>query len=255
MNGLEDPDLGRRWFPVCSRDDLQAMHIVETELLGRELAVWRGSGGSVNVWANRCPHLGMRLSVGAILGGELRCAYHGYRYAEGSGMCTSVPAQPGRAPPRSLCADTYPVFEAGNLVWTRPARDASAGAAPPPIAQDSTSLYGLAVKSPAIAVAALLARYRFRPSAALTEPPAEDELCSTSQLDAYSFHSVARKGSLTTEVRFFLQPVDAQCTVVHGMLCGEIATEHKIPALRHHAQQLARLRDACEQRTLDGRES
>jgi nitrite reductase/ring-hydroxylating ferredoxin subunit len=255
VSGIEDPDLRRRWFPICSRDDLQAMHIVETELLGRELAVWRGSGGGVNVWANRCPHRGMRLSVGAVLGGELRCAYHGYRYAEGSGICTSVPAQPGRAAPRSLCASTYPVFEAGNLLWTRLAGDEPPGAAPPLIAQDSKPLYRLAIKSRAIDVAALLARYRFRPSAALAEPQAEDELCSTSQIDAYSFHSAARKGSLTSEVRFFLQPVDAQCTVVHGILCGETAAELLIPALRHHAQQLTQLRDACERRTLDGRAS
>ncbi len=255
MSAIEDPDLERRWFPICNRDDLQAMHIVETDLLGRELAVWRGSGGGVNVWANRCPHRGMRLTVGAIVAGELRCAYHGYRYAEGSGMCTSVPAQPGRVPPRSLCVSTYPVFEAGNLVWTRLLSDESADAAPPLIAGDSTPLYGLAVKSRANDVAALLARYRFRPSAALADPQAEDELCATRQIDAYSFHSVARKGSLTSEVRFFLQPVDAQCTVVHGILCGEIAAQLKIPALRHHTQQLTRLRDACERRARDGRES
>jgi nitrite reductase/ring-hydroxylating ferredoxin subunit len=246
VSGSEDPDLGRRWFPICNRDDLQATHIFETELLGRELAVWRGSGGAVNVWANRCPHRGMRLTVGAILGGELRCAYHGYRYAEGSGWCTSIPAQPGRAPPRSLYASTYPVFEAANLVWTRLVGDESGGASPPAISKNSTSLYGLAVKSQPSDVGTLLARYRFRPSAALAQPETEDELCSTSQIDAYSFQSVARKGPMTTEVRLFLQPVDARCTVVHGILCGEIAAGLLIPALRHHAQQLTRLRDACE---------
>jgi nitrite reductase/ring-hydroxylating ferredoxin subunit len=246
VSGTLDPDLERRWFPVCSRDDLQAQHIFETELLGRELAVWRGGGGVVNVWANRCPHRGMRLSAGAILGGELRCAYHGYRYAEGSGLCTSIPAQPGRAAPRSLCAATYPVFEAGNLIWSRLKDDEPAGAPPPSIAQHCESLYGLAVKSRAIDVAEVLTRYRFRPTAALAEPETEDELCTTTQIDAYSFRAAARKGSMTSEVRLFLQPVDARCTVVHGILCGEVAAELKIAALRHHAERLGRLRDACE---------
>jgi nitrite reductase/ring-hydroxylating ferredoxin subunit len=246
VSGNEDPDLRRRWFPICSRDDLQALHIFETELLGHELAVWRGSGGGVNVWANRCPHRGMRLTVGAILGGELRCAYHGYRYAEGSGLCTSIPAQPGRAPPRSLHAGTYPVFEAGNLVWTRLAVNETDGAAPPAIGEDSTPLYGLAVKCRPGDIGTVLARYRFRPSAALAQPETEDEFCSTSQIDAFSFQSVARKGSMTTRVRLFLQPVDAQTTVVHGILCGEIGGDLLVPALRHHARQLTRLRDACE---------
>lgn len=246
MSSAEHPDLRRRWFPICNRVDLQPKHIFETELLGHELAVWQGIGGSVNVWANRCPHRGMRLTVGVNLGGELRCAYHGYRFAEGSGLCTSVPAQPERTPPRSLCVKVYPVLQAGNLIWTRLADDEPAADPPLSSAGNSIALYGVAVKSAAHNVGALLADYRFRPSGTLGEPETGDESCSTSPMGAYSFRSVARKNHMTTEVRLFLQPVDAECTVVHGILLGEIAAELLIPTLRHHALQLTRLRDACE---------
>jgi nitrite reductase/ring-hydroxylating ferredoxin subunit len=246
VSDVDDAELRRRWFPICSRDDLQAKHIFETELLGRELAVWQEIHGDVNVWANRCPHRGMRLTVGVNLGGELRCAYHGYRFADGSGLCTSVPAQPERAPPRSLCVKVYPVLQAENLIWTRLADDEPATDPPLSSAGASVALYGVAIKSALFSVGTLLAHYRFRPSGALREPETEDESCSTSPIDAYSFRSVARKNQMTTEVRLFLQPVDAQCTAVHAILLGEIAAELRIPTLRHHALQLTRLRDACE---------
>jgi nitrite reductase/ring-hydroxylating ferredoxin subunit len=244
---LIDPK--RRWFPICGHHDLPARHVFETELLGQELAVWRGLSGNVNVWENRCPHRGMRLTIGANLGSELRCAYHGYRFADGSGHCTSVPAQPERLPPRSLCARVFPMRERGNLIWTRLVADGPDSDPPFSSATASLTLYSVAVRASALAVGTLLGGYRFRPSAALFDSEVGDERCSTLAIDAYSFQSVASKQDMTTEVRLFTQPVDAQCTVVHGILLGDIAEALRIPTLRHHAQQLTQLRDACERLT------
>jgi len=244
--GFDDAGLRRRWFPVCNSDDLQERHILETELLGHELAIWRAAGGNVNVWANRCPHRGMRLTVGVNLGRELRCAYHGYRFADGSGSCNAIPAQPDRTPPRSLCVRTYPVRVAGSLVWTRLADDGFAADPPLPGTGQATALYRVTVNSPAIEVGAQLAQYRFRPSLALDAPASAEERCSISQTDAYSFQSVASVGQTATELRLFLQPVDAHCTVVHGILLEEIPAALRLAALRHHALALTRLRDACE---------
>ena len=250
MSGAEDIDR-RCWFALCSREDLPATHIFETDLLGQELAVWRGPGGIVNVWVNRCPHRGIRLTVGAIMGAELRCAYHGYRYTNGSGACSAVPAQPGRAAPRSLCVKSYPVLEAGGLIWTRLADPEPAAGPPLDGTGDFTPLYGLAVKSRPAEVAIHLAGYRFRPSAALAAPETADESCSTVQIDAYGFQSVARKGRLTSEVYLFLQPVDAQTTNIHGVLCEVPDGQRLEAALRHHAQLFGRLRDACERGVRD----
>lgn len=243
-------DLAHRWFPICARQDLPLWHVFEAELLGQELAVWQALGGNVNVWENRCPHRGMRLTVGANLGGELRCAYHGYRFADGSGLCRSVPAQPARPPPRSLCTKVYPMLERGGLIWTRLNGDdpiADPVVDPPSMDGPSLVLYSVAVRSPMPAVGALLAEYRFRPSAALEGADTAEERCATSALDAYSFRSVATQGHVTTEVRLFMQPVDPQCTVIHGILLGGVPEEQRLATLRHHARQLTRLRDAIEQ--------
>jgi nitrite reductase/ring-hydroxylating ferredoxin subunit len=226
---------------------LPVQHVFEAELLGQELAVWQGLGGNVNVWENRCPHRGMRLTQGANLGGELRCAYHGYRFADGSGLCRSVPALPKRQPPRSLCAKVYPMLERGGLIWTRLNGDDPLSDPPPPIDGASMVLYSVAVRSPLREVAALLADYRFRPSAALLDPDKSEEQCATSAIDAHSFRSVATKGQVTTEVLLFTQPVDPQCTVVHGILLGGVPDEQRLLTLGHHARQFTHLRDASEQ--------
>lgn len=246
MSSIDLTDLKHRWFPICSHYDLPPKHVFETQLLGQELAVWQGLSGEVNVWENRCPHRGMRLTVGVNLGGELRCAYHGYRFAQGSGLCTSVPAQPERLPPRSLCTKVYPKLERGNLIWARLTADEAVSDPPLQSTGASIALYSVAVRASAPTVGTLLAGYHFRPSAALLDPESRDERCLTSSIDAYSFQSVASKKHLTTEVRLFTQPLDTQCTVIHGILTGDVAEELRMPTLRHHAQQLTRLRDASE---------
>jgi nitrite reductase/ring-hydroxylating ferredoxin subunit len=97
-----------RWVPVARSDDLAARHIFHTALDGQELALWRDESGLANVWENRCPHRGVRLTIGTHLGSELRCRFHGWRFASGSGQCVSLPAR----------VETYPCVERHGLVWT-----------------------------------------------------------------------------------------------------------------------------------------
>jgi nitrite reductase/ring-hydroxylating ferredoxin subunit len=96
------------WYPVASSGDLVPRHIFHTALAGQELALWRDDSGLANVWENRCPHRGVRLTIGANLGTGLRCRYHGWQFASGSGQCTTLSAQ----------VRTYPCVERHGLVWT-----------------------------------------------------------------------------------------------------------------------------------------
>lgn len=106
------------WYPVASSADLTPRHIFHTALSGQELALWRDDAGLANVWENRCPHRGVRLSIGANLGMELRCQYHGWRFSSGTGQCDSIPAHPGLTPSQGLKVKTYPCVERYGLVWT-----------------------------------------------------------------------------------------------------------------------------------------
>ena len=96
-----------RWFPVGRGAEVVSRHIAQTQLLGEEIAVWRDDAGSLNAWQNRCPHRGVRLSIGTNTGTELRCQYHGWRFASGSGQCSVIPAHPTQKPASSVRVKTY----------------------------------------------------------------------------------------------------------------------------------------------------
>jgi nitrite reductase/ring-hydroxylating ferredoxin subunit len=106
-----------RWYPIVRIEELPPRHIFHALVRGNELALWRDDAGLVNAWENRCPHRGLRLTIGANLGSELQCRYHGWRFASGSGQCSHIPAQPAEQPPRTIRIARYPCREAFGFAW------------------------------------------------------------------------------------------------------------------------------------------
>ena len=94
-------------------------HVVHTALLGQELAVWRADDGTVNAWENRCPHRGVRLSIGTNLGHALKCRYHGWTYESGSARCIAIPCHPRLTPAAAIRVRAYPCAERQGFVWVR----------------------------------------------------------------------------------------------------------------------------------------
>ena len=91
------PDARTLLHPVASSADLVPRHVARARLLGQDLAIWRADDGFVNVWADRCIHRGVRLSVAANDGAELVCPYHGWRYSNRNGNCSYMPPKPSRS--------------------------------------------------------------------------------------------------------------------------------------------------------------
>lgn len=106
-----------RWYPIAAEHDLPPNHIYRTLLGGHELAVWRASDSSVCIWQDRCPHRGVRFSLGEVAGDELRCQYHAWRFGK-SGACTFIPAQPDSKVPAAIRASVWPVALYAGMVWT-----------------------------------------------------------------------------------------------------------------------------------------
>ena len=107
-----------RWHPIAASSDLVSRHVFHGQLLGREFAVWRADDGFVNVWENRCLHRGVRLSIGINDGRELKCQYHGWRYANRTAGCTYIPAHPADAPARTITNRTFAAVERYGMVWS-----------------------------------------------------------------------------------------------------------------------------------------
>lgn len=216
---LSDPT----WYPIASSEDLPFRHVYQGQLLGRELAVWRADDGNVNIWENRCLHRGVRLSIGINEGQELKCQYHGWRYANRSAGCTYIPAHPADAPARRIENRKYPVREAFGLIWSA-ANDERpftpfAGAE----GKDWFALRPMPVNAEPEDVVAGLARL------APDDQPADLLPGLAVQLGA---------------VLYFVQPIDAARAVIRGLLPERPSDE--MATLRHYNEVLTKLRDRLE---------
>lgn len=231
------------WHPVATTGDLPQRHVFHGKLLGRELAVWRAEDHFVNVWENRCLHRGVRLSIGINDGRELKCQYHGWRYANRTAGCTYIPAHPADAPAQTICNRTFPVVERYGLVWSG---ESPEGDLQNVAILDQGNPFGLrsiSVNAPATQVLARLLDYRFLPPGKFDEDVADITVDDQSELSA-TLTCVA-DGVSSTAV-FFVQPVDASVSVIRGVLSETPAEEQRLPVLRHHSNELSRLRDHVE---------
>ncbi len=216
---LADPT----WYPIASSEDLPFRHVYQGQLLGRELAVWRADDGNVNVWENRCLHRGVRLSIGINEGQELKCQYHGWRYANQSAGCTYIPAHPADAPARRIENRKYPVKEAFGLIWSAANDDLPFTTFPGADAQNWFPLRPMPVNAAPEDVAAGLARL----------------IPDDQPADLVSAMVVRLGGTI-----FFVQPVDADRAVIRGLLPEKPADE--LATLRHYNEMLTKLRDQLE---------
>ena len=230
------------WHPVASEHDVPYRHVHHAQLLGRELAVWRADDDFVNVWENRCLHRGVRLSIGSNDGTELRCQYHGWRYANRSAGCTYIPAHPADAPARTICNRTFPSVERYGLVWSGeepvgdpPTIDALEAGAP-------FGLRNLPVNASVELTVRHLEAHRFSPNGQLDEEPE----MSVDRVEDYSVALTARAGGSQSTAVFFVQPVDSARCMVRGVLSETPPAGEQLAVWRHHATGLNQLRVAIE---------
>jgi phenylpropionate dioxygenase-like ring-hydroxylating dioxygenase large terminal subunit len=107
--------LARHWYPIARASDITSKP-TGLVLLDLELVAWRTPAG-LCVGRDLCPHRGVPLSIGAVEGEEIVCAYHGLRYGP-DGRCRKIPAQPDAKPPARFGLTMFPAVERYGLVWT-----------------------------------------------------------------------------------------------------------------------------------------
>lgn len=103
------------WHPVCESSQVQDNPLAVT-LLCTDLVLWRDEQAVVHCLHDQCPHRGAKLSLGAVCQGQLRCAYHGWRFGA-EGACVHIPAMPAFKPGPAQQARAVAVKEEMGLVW------------------------------------------------------------------------------------------------------------------------------------------
>lgn len=123
------------WHPILPAHAVRAgAPPLSARLLGEDLVVWRSTAGALQVWRARCPHRGVHLGLGRVLGDRLACAYHGWEFEAGSGRCVAIPALADLARvPGEVQAARCEARAWDGMVWVQPGADAPAADDPPPL--------------------------------------------------------------------------------------------------------------------------
>lgn len=244
-------DLYLTWYPVAALEDVPPRVVHQSELLGREMALWRADDGFINVWENRCLHRGLRLSIGVNDGSELMCQYHGWRYASRSAGCTYIPAHPADAPARTICSRIFPVAERYGLIWSG---DEPSGEPPSveALAEGAVPLRGLPINASAEFVQAALSDLCFQPLGDLAGEQAELSVVEAAAGRVVLSATVPRatvpratRQDSETVIAFFVQPVDAGRCFVRPVGAGSPSSWGPA-ALKYYSTLLEEFRETVE---------
>ncbi len=104
------------WYWLLRADDLRPGQVRAVTLMGRELAIYRGTDGKVVAMDAYCPHMGAHLAEGRVEGTDLRCFFHHWKY-DAQGRCTEIPALGQGCPSVKARVRTWPVEEQHGLIW------------------------------------------------------------------------------------------------------------------------------------------
>ena len=224
------PDAGAGWIAIGLSDDVPAGCVTGVVLAGRQLALWRDGEGAPHLWEDRCPHRGMRMSLGFVRGNDLACLYHGWRF-DGAGQCRQIPAHPELKVSARICMKTFDVAERGGMLWGWHGRDHATGA--PDVAASGTAVRSIHAAVPAGAMRAMLEETPgefFYGLGQLLPVGGHPDLFSLTMEDG------------TGELVLALQPISSTQCAVHAVLRGQADA-----ALRAEcARRMGWLRDSAE---------
>jgi phenylpropionate dioxygenase-like ring-hydroxylating dioxygenase large terminal subunit len=102
------------WYVAGWSHHFPADQPVTRTMLGEPIALYRNSDGEIVALEDRCCHRLAPLSKGRIEGSDLRCMYHGLKFAP-SGHCVEIPGQ-SVVPPQARVR-AYPAIEQDSWVW------------------------------------------------------------------------------------------------------------------------------------------
>ena len=107
------------WIPALLSSELPEPDCdpVHVELLGENFVAFRDTEGNVGLLDEMCCHRGVSLTLGRAENCGLRCIYHGWLFAA-DGTILETPNIPDPKYKSRFKAKSFPVKEAGGVVWT-----------------------------------------------------------------------------------------------------------------------------------------
>ena len=114
MSGREEATYLRDYWYVAAMSGELGRALLQRWVLDEPLLLFRAEDGRPVAMSDVCPHRGMALSKGALIGDTVRCGYHGLVF-DREGRCVRAPAQ--KTPPRRARVATRPAVEKWRWIW------------------------------------------------------------------------------------------------------------------------------------------
>jgi phenylpropionate dioxygenase-like ring-hydroxylating dioxygenase large terminal subunit len=102
------------WYMAGWQKDFPAGAPIPVTLLDEPLVFYRQASGALATLEDRCCHRLAPLSHGRVEGDDLRCMYHGLKFAA-SGTCTEMPGS--AVIPKAMKVRSFPVIERHSAVF------------------------------------------------------------------------------------------------------------------------------------------
>ncbi|MBT5841823.1 MAG: Rieske 2Fe-2S domain-containing protein, partial [Rhodospirillaceae bacterium] len=106
------------WNPIADAKQLSAPDgdPVRVRFCGEDFVAFRDSSGTLGLLDEYCAHRGASLALARNEENGLRCIYHGWKY-DVTGQLLDAPNHPDPEFCTGFKAASYPVREAGGLIW------------------------------------------------------------------------------------------------------------------------------------------
>ncbi len=102
------------WYPVCLAEELDGERLVGADFLNGRIVALRSADNTPIVMSAYCRHLGADLSIGDVVDGCIRCAFHHWKYAT-NGRVVEVPVD--EPIPDEAQLYVFPSAEEFGIVW------------------------------------------------------------------------------------------------------------------------------------------
>ena len=102
------------WYAAGWSRDFASAVLTPATILNEPIVIYRQTNGAAVALQDRCCHRFAPLSMGRIEGDDLRCMYHGLKFAP-SGKCIEIPGQPKI--PLQACVRNFPIVDKYSVAW------------------------------------------------------------------------------------------------------------------------------------------
>ncbi len=106
------------WYVAALSDQVVVGKMKKVLIMNEPIVLFRDRQGQAHAVRDICPHRGIPFSYGRVVGDQLECPYHGWKFS-GDGVCREIPSlcSGQDLDPTKIKVRTWPLSEAFGMIW------------------------------------------------------------------------------------------------------------------------------------------